>query len=312
MKRLLCFAAICLFSAAILSSCIFYTHHSAEYYIDGKIGVYAYKTSNSQYAEVTDFKFDITGEYDVITIPDEYDGVPITDIGGRYYYVRCEASPTGSGLAEYGNRYVNFRQSIIGRSSFNVYINVGKNVRTIRNPYNIIFTKDAGDGTYYAYDVCFIWNVSEENEKYFSSGGVLYEKDRDGSHIVEPYDSGIIYKDVVAARDGKNKTRDAISSILIDCSSDGATADISNIAPATAVGGSSWQANVRPYGDGVITVFKDDEKIIRDERYDVKIIVKSEFETVNIADFWFLRQEGDGYVRYVSNISYEYKDQNNN
>ena len=303
MKRIMCLVLSVLFFIPMFMSCL-PDPPTAETYIDGRVGVWA----GNKYAEVTEIKYDISGDYDVINIPDEYNGLPIRSIGGEYYF--CFSTPFGAdhiSQSSVSGRPLN----VVRSSSFNVYINIGKNIEKIMYPDIWTFYVDVGDGKYYKYEPVFIWNCSEENPIFFSKDGALYRKENGKIDLNFPTLNRITYEQTLSCGENvRPKDYDCLNNYHLDCSKDEYVIDLSQppYSGLEKVGRVGSCANIRPYGDGVITRIVDEREIVGEETIDVTVIIGRRAEQVNISNFWFLRKTDGGYIRYNSHIILEFAD----
>ncbi len=131
------------------------------------------------------------GNY-VVTIPDDYEGTPITRIGG--YYGRGLPTPFCMDASELymnapeGSRYNSVFYGDI--NDFNIsdtyrveeltyVLDIGKNIETIVNVSDPYYPHINEDGSITFYHPVFYINCSEENENFYSKNGRLYHKDTD-------------------------------------------------------------------------------------------------------------------------------------
>ncbi len=147
------------------------------------------KTANCCYVGAIDANDSDTD----ITIPDTYNDIPITRIGG--YYGRGVPTPfyidiyEGYVNAEEGSEYTGVICGPIDEYEFDIEytvediqftLNLGKNIEVIEYAdMNLYYphTNDDGSITFY-HPVVYI-NCSEENEHFYSKDGMLYDKTND-------------------------------------------------------------------------------------------------------------------------------------
>ena len=129
-------------------------------------------------------------ENNVVTIPDDYEGTPITRIGG--YYGRGVTTPfcmDVSGL--YMNAPEESRYNSVFYGDINDFdisdtyrveeltyvLDIGKNIETIINVENPYYPHINEDGSITFYHPVLYINCSDENENFYSENGKLYHKD---------------------------------------------------------------------------------------------------------------------------------------
>lgn len=307
MKRAVCLIFVLLIATLSITSCL-PDPPSTQYYINGKVGVHKFdRTGFESTCEVTEIVFDISGDCDVIKIPDFYDGAKITEVGGHYYC--CDARPFGEGLYSYGISRKNDLK-VVGSSTFTVYIDIGRYVKRILYPNPVYFYVDAGNGFYYEYKALFIWRCDERNENYTMIDGVPCTENGAKDSIL--YGNDVFYTGHEPQPKGTAmKTYSGLLNYPLDCSGiDSAVIDLTQgMFKSICRVGYPYKsdAEIRPYGDGVITKIVDEKYITSEETFEVKVIVSKDILSVNLADFWFLRRTDGGYVRYRSHLTFEYK-----
>ena len=123
------------------------------------------------YGDILSIKFDASGESAEVTIPDEHDGklvthISATDIGCKY--IAC----CDDVVKEYRGIYDDVDETRV----FALTLNIGKNINRVDTYCGGDFYKRTDDGRLIYYKVYFYWNCSENNEKYFSENGYLYDR----------------------------------------------------------------------------------------------------------------------------------------
>ena len=127
-----------------------------------------------------------------ITIPDEYDGVPVKRIGGFYgrglpqpfslsyaelYMNAPEDSEYASVFSGEHLQYVDDEFSVV---DIPVVLNIGENIETIDYvDMNKYYPHVNDDGSIIFYHITVYINCSEENQFFYSKDGKLYEKKTD-------------------------------------------------------------------------------------------------------------------------------------
>lgn len=127
-----------------------------------------------------------------ITIPDEYDGVPVKRIGGFYgrglpkpFSLSCaelymnapEDSKYASVFSGEHLQYVDDEFSVV---DIPVVLNIGENIETIDYvDMNKYYPHVNDDGSIIFYHITVYINCSEENQFFYSKDGKLYEKKTD-------------------------------------------------------------------------------------------------------------------------------------
>ncbi len=127
-----------------------------------------------------------------ITIPDEYDGVPVRRLGG--YYGRGLSQPFSLSFADL---YMNAPENSVYASVFSgehlqyvedefsvvdipVVLNIGKNIETIYHvDMDEYYPHVNDDGSVIFYHTTVYINCSDENQFFYSKNGKLYEKKTD-------------------------------------------------------------------------------------------------------------------------------------
>lgn len=128
-----------------------------------------------------------------ITIPDEYEGIPIKRIGG--YYGRGLQNPFSISLADlYMNAPENSKYRIAYTGDINNYefsedyviedvafrLNIGKNIEVIEFvSMDVYYPHISDDGSITFYHPVVYVNCSNENKHFYSEDGKLYDKKTD-------------------------------------------------------------------------------------------------------------------------------------
>ncbi len=126
-----------------------------------------------------------------ITIPDEYEGMPVKRIGGYYgrgvptpFYFDMSNLFTGSS----GEAYY-FNMSTVDEAQYEIVdlpyvLNIGKNLDSIVYVENRYYPHIEDDGSVVYYHPVVSVNCSEENETFYSENGRLYSR-KDNSLVAD-------------------------------------------------------------------------------------------------------------------------------
>lgn len=144
----------------------------ANYYDDNGIGYCN--------GSVLSIPFDASGESAEVTILDEYEQ-------DRQYKVstwfRAKFYPKDPEVKIYFRDDMELNnKTLIDERAFELTVNVGKNLTSGDFLKNNIFYKEVGDDSYVKYKIRIIWNVSPENEAFYSKDGELFYKKTNDRH----------------------------------------------------------------------------------------------------------------------------------
>jgi|GEM_PF-1134187 len=134
-----------------------------------------YGIANGKYRHRTTvygLKFDVSGESAEITIPDEYNGAPVSLFGDDEHNMKYIAY--GDGVV---SKYCYVPKDADETLTYKLTLNIGKNITIMhvfhRGSDNYFF-KRSEDGKLILYRIQIYWNCSEDSEKYVSKNGLLY------------------------------------------------------------------------------------------------------------------------------------------
>jgi len=141
-----------------------------------------YGVGYDEYGEVAAIRFDASGESAEVTIPDEHDGKPVTDLSSNIF--GCRYIAYGDDIV---NSYRGIYDDVDETRVFALTLNIGKNVCTNVSDctYREFFKRDK-DGRLINYKVNIYVNCSEENEIFISEDGILYCRSEYESGIFRP------------------------------------------------------------------------------------------------------------------------------
>lgn len=188
MKKIIIVIASVTVLCMIFCACSVYYSESAQY--EG-FDVHINRKENCCFVG----KYTASGENEEITVPDEYDGVPITSLGG--YYGRGMPTPFYIDLKDafYSVPPSDSDHRITGKDSLGseeiqdivFTLNIGKNIKELKKINSAYFypnVDENGDVCYY-HAVVYV-NCSEDNPVFYSEDGRLFS--RETNDLVTSFD----------------------------------------------------------------------------------------------------------------------------
>ena len=141
---------------------------------------------------VGSFTYDPSNPVTEIVIPDYYDGVPVTQIGGYYGFGAPVAfmivSASAVAPADEDSGYSTVLEEALDKYDtsltpsvvdINFTLHIGKNVEVIEEVYINDFWHVNDDGSMICFHPILKISCSEENETFYSKNGKLYFKEND-------------------------------------------------------------------------------------------------------------------------------------